>query len=118
MNKSEFLKIANEIFTDAIGVLDKANIDYANDDDALSNFKEAAEILGCYKYDVLLVYWFKHFKSITNHIKGKRGNREPIKGRFLDCINYLVLCYAMIVEDEREEIPEPTWDKNDRNSSR
>lgn len=75
-------------------------------DDVLANFKRVSERTGISPQQVALVYFLKHVDSIQT-IVTRRGiiDPEPVKGRFADAINYLILLYALVEEDQlRQEV--------------
>lgn len=79
----------------------KKNQEYAPEFDPLNNFKEGAEVSGLTEEQVLFMYMTKHLVSIRDIVFGKvPANRELIREKTGDIINYLVLYNAIL--DERE----------------
>jgi len=73
--------------------------EYAGDDDALSNFKLAAEIVGISPLQVCLVYTFKTFMAMGSYAKhNKELSDESIEGRVLDLRLYGALFLALAKE--------------------
>lgn len=73
--------------------------DYAGDDDALANFKRAAENLGLSPTEVWGVYASKHWDAIMSFIKnGGQLESEPIEGRIDDLMVYLLLFKGLVQE--------------------
>jgi len=101
MKTGEFNILVAEFFGECQDILDKATLDYATENDRLANFKELAIILDTTPGEVLMVYFMKHLISIRNYYKGRQSNREDIRGRFKDAVNYLILGLAL-VEEERD----------------
>jgi hypothetical protein len=80
---------------------------YANDSDTLANFKGVANLLTqasgqeIKPETVCLIYWYKHFTSVVKYaldpsFVDRKG--EGMTGRFDDCINYLELLRALVLE--------------------
>lgn len=92
--------------------------EYAGDDDRLANFRRNAEAQGLPMTSIWGVYAAKHWDAIMQFVKDKntgkeRKRMEPIDGRALDLIVYLILFIAMTEEmsddwisfDGRSHIP-------------
>ena len=69
---------------------------YSGKDDALDNFKRNAKNLGVSPLVVWNIYFSKHLDAIDSFIRGEYSDSEPIRGRFMDAINYLELGYGLI----------------------
>jgi hypothetical protein len=79
--------------------------EYSGDIDRLLNFRRNAEALGLPMETVWAVYAAKHWDAVMQYVKdlntGKTRERmEPIDGRMMDLIVYLVLALAMVEERE------------------
>lgn len=73
------------------------------DEDVLKNFKEAGDYLGIEPHKSLGLYMKKHFDAIFNYIKtGGQSQSEPIHGRIVDAINYLIFLEALFEEMNKE----------------
>lgn len=84
-------------------VTESKNHDYSVNDDAMSNFKEIAALLGISPRVVWAVLWMKHVTAICNHMaQGKKLKSESIHGRFIDNANYSVLGDALDKDLELE----------------
>jgi hypothetical protein len=81
-------------------VLTNKGRDYAvGSTDRLHNFKTAAEFLGLRPIQTWSVYAYKHMAAIFAYVKnGGQHESEPIEGRIVDLINYLLLLYKMVKE--------------------
>lgn len=105
MTTQQQIKLAEELFNECIATLKSKGADYASNTDSLANFKRNAERLGMTKYQVWLLYFTKHVDAIINSIKrdptSPQVESEPLRGRILDDINYLVLLHCLLEEDER-----------------
>lgn len=79
---------------------------YANDNDALANFKRAAQHLGLAPLQVCAIYMGKHFDAIMSYAKrGKDITGESLFGRVIDLRLYAALFLALAREIEIEEEP-------------
>jgi len=68
-------------------------------DDVLKNFKRVAERLNITPLQAWGVYALKHFDAITTYARDPAiPQAEAIEGRFCDAINYLLLGFALHVE--------------------
>jgi hypothetical protein len=104
MNRQQFSEFRDQHY-DAIAAINaKKGKDYAGDDDALANFKAAAEAFGMTPFQVWAVYHHKHQSAIDSFIKNGQVESEPIEGRIHDAILYLFLLLGLI-EDEKPADP-------------
>lgn len=81
--------------------------EYAGDVDRLANFRRNATRLGLQPETVWAVYFNKHIDALMQYISdlehGKsRPSSEPITGRALDAVTYLILFLAL--HDAREKM--------------
>lgn len=82
--------------------------DYAGDDDALRNFKEAARDLGVSPALIWAVYANKHWSAIMTYCREGKVESEGIEGRCHDAILYTFLLLGLIREGTAPEpIPVP-----------
>ena len=102
MNRQRFNDLRDKAYTDIVGINQAKGVDYAGEDDALANFKEAAEALGLTPFQIWAVYHHKHQSAINQFIKRGRVESEPIEGRVKDAILYLFLLLGLI-EDQKQE---------------
>ena len=103
MTTEEFKSLFDSDIMPAIRKMrDEGQKEYAQDaDEIFANFNRVANALNCDKKKVLLTYLLKHIDGITAFAKGHTSQREDITGRITDSIVYLMLFWAMIIE-ERE----------------
>lgn len=106
MIRPEYNKLREEIIKEAFEVSDAKGRDYTrSSEDVLANFKTVAERIGISPMKSLLVYMSKHSDAIENYIKNDGAfESEPIKGRIIDNINYLILLWCIINENTLGEI--------------
>ena len=89
-----------------------------DDVNVFANFERASLDIGLSREQILWVYFSKHKDSISKFIKDLRTKdieqieenlSEPIEGRIVDAINYLLLLYGM-EKDRRLNVKEHNGD--------
>lgn len=103
MNSGQLMYLAEETFERVRSLQRTKGKDYAGEDDALSNFKDAAAGLGVGPMTIWTVYAHKHWSAIVSFCKNGQTESEPIMGRIDDLITYLVLLKGLIVEAQGED---------------
>lgn len=98
MVREEFQRIMGEVYDEIVGLNNTKGHDYAGDQDALRNFKSAADRLSLTPYQIWSVYGDKHWSAIMTFAAEGDVKSEPIEGRIKDCILYLFLLYALALE--------------------
>ena len=69
--------------------------------DRLHNFKTVANFTGLSPKEALGVYFYKHVAAIFAYIKKDgQAESEPIEGRIVDVINYMLL-FAKLIREEK-----------------
>lgn len=104
MNNDEFQIYTNDIL-DRVedNLVQKADRDYATDEDRLYNFHSAAPILGSAE-KACLAYATKHFMSVAKMVNdGKKVTREFALEKLGDMATYMVLLYALMMEGNEDE---------------
>jgi hypothetical protein len=101
MTNQELLEIAKELFQKCLDTLESKGRVYSGRVDAFRNFTSIADELGINRKIVWWVYFRKHIDAIRTYITCDYKDPEPIEGRIMDAINYLILLYGMI-EQEKE----------------
>lgn len=96
MNRQEFGILRDAAYKQIASINDVKGHDYAGDEDALANFKEAARQLGVSPYVIWYVYFHKHWSAIQTFLKEGDVASEPIEGRIYDAILYLFLLLGLI----------------------
>ncbi len=99
MNNEEFRAIITKMDNACNAVLNSGQKEYARDTDVFANFEKLSLDLGISREQVLWVQAMKHRDGIASYIRGVRSQREDVRGRIIDLINYLRLLYAMVEED-------------------
>lgn len=87
------------LLADCREVLARKGADYSGHGDRLANFTNCARAFGVSPRIALGIYLSKHLSAVNAYIKNDKVESEPIRGRIVDAINYLVLLNYMI---ERE----------------
>lgn len=103
MTYQDFDELSEELIEEAIEVSQSKRKDYTvGSEDALKNFKSVAERTGISPMQVLGIYMMKHQDAIANYIKSQgQSESEPIKYRIIDNINYLLLLWGLINDEEK-----------------
>ena len=96
MTRDEFMEMIEEFSKERYAIQTSKGEAYSGKDDALDNFKRNAKNLGVSPLVVWNIYFSKHIDAINSFIRGEYSDTEPIKGRFMDAINYLELGYGLI----------------------
>lgn len=89
---------AEMLFEMCKGVTETAQVEYASESNVFENFEDGAAALGIPREVELGVLLHKHFRGIFSWIRGNRQQRDTLRGRIIDAINYLVLLDAMVNE--------------------
>lgn len=110
MDRKTFLeKIVDPTLAEAKRILVGKGDEYSNAQEVTTNFRRNAEKLGLSVYSVHAVYMGKHLDSIERYIRERQaGNwpkmEEPIQGRVVDVINYLLLFLAIDHEEFQKHL--------------
>lgn len=89
----------------------KKGADYAGDEDALANFKEAAADIGVSPYVIWYVYFHKHLSAVKRFVEKGQVESEPIEGRIDDAILYLFLLRGLIKDEQMKPAEERLGDR-------
>lgn len=104
MKEDEFNEIVEQLFNACKDVLQRKNTVYTDGSDRLSNFKRGSELRKISKCKVLWGYLLKHFVAIQNFIDKGETRTGLYLPKIIDTINYLVLLYAMLREEEQKNL--------------
>lgn len=104
MTFEEFENFQNRLLEEVKQMGSTKGKEYAfKHEDRFQNFNEDAEEMGI---DRLLCAWIftnKHIRSLRSYIRNKSTfSTEPIRGRIIDIIVYLILIAGMIEEEENK----------------
>lgn len=101
MDKERFKKVRQTLIDKIFKTAEAKGEDYTKGSvDVLANFKEVGKKLKLNPKQILLVYMDKHQEAIANYIQTNgRSESEPIEERIIDNINYLLLLWGLIVEE-------------------
>lgn len=103
MNRVEFSDLINKFHDQILDLNATKGHDYAGDEDALANFKEAGRQAGVPPEQVWAIYTYKHWSAIMTFCKEGHVTSEPIEGRITDLILYSYLLLGLIHDSEIEE---------------
>jgi hypothetical protein len=95
VTKPEFLDHLSGFFADLRKLTDSKGVEYANSDDQLANFKRLSARVGIEPEKVNYVFLTKHLDSIEHAIRTGKTLSEPLRGRCLDAVLYLILLSAL-----------------------
>ena len=92
--------IKGQILPKVMKTRDARQKEYAQDvDNVFANFERIAMAIDVDRERVLMTYLLKHIDGISAYTKGHRSQREDVTGRITDAIVYLMLLWAMVVEE-------------------
>jgi hypothetical protein len=119
MTLEKLIEIHQNDADKCLGILEKANLEYSTNHDALDNFYLVSKLLGdvVSPKQVAAVYMSKHIIGIMKAINGNLNQRDTVAGRIHDTKNYLTLMHGLFIEDEKlssksnQTNYEPTWDR-------
>ena len=80
--------------------MNSKGLSYSGTEDAFGNFKRCAKLSGTTPEQTWFTYFIKHFDSLCSYLREEYNDTEPIEGRIIDLINYLMLFYGMIKEKQ------------------
>jgi len=117
MTNEEFTQESKTLIKTCLITLGTKGVEYQSskkgDDNVFDNFERAANDLGVDRIIPLKIYMNKHWDSICTFIRRLNSNQslkeveadmsEPINGRIVDLINYLLLMNSMINEERNKE---------------
>jgi hypothetical protein len=108
MDTKELVELRKELFSQIEIIMDLKGKEYSGKIDRLANFKRNGNNLGLPPESIWAVYCGKHWDSLMSFIReigeGKdieeieKNLSEPINGRILDIITYLILLQGLIQE--------------------
>jgi hypothetical protein len=100
MNHTTFRKTIERVCREVRALHNQAHLEYASDENVFDNFERIQHELGIDRKHILWTYFLKHKDGITAYLKGRRLQREDVRGRINDAITYLLLLRGMIDEEE------------------
>lgn len=110
MKNKEFDDVVNETVEATALLLKRKGLEYSNEVDRLSAFKDIAKEAGVTSKQALLVLKSKHTGAISKYIRNDAKGlqqilNEPIEQRIYDDINYLILLLALLKEEQTAKQP-------------
>lgn len=121
MTHEQFSILLEELDGAGAKVLSEKNARYSASNDALQNFHEGAEIMGCTTAQTCWGYMTKHLSALKKMIwSNDFSNRADVYEKCIDSINYIRFLWA-ISEEERNKLTEndscieyPDWTKTEK----
>ena len=108
MKTEELIRLRQYIFKQVEEVMDNKGKEYSGKEDRLANFKRNGKNLGLAPEAIWGVYCGKHWDSLMSFLKDLNSGidikalegvlSEPIDGRIMDIITYLILLQGLIEE--------------------
>ena len=108
MTFEQFDELTAETWREVVEMRNTKGREYAKTSDRLANFKAQAEDSGVTPLQAWHVFFSKHTRAINSYVRDGCVYSEPIHGRFVDAITYLLLGLALIEESEVEAVMENT----------
>lgn len=104
MTFAEFDEFTETFLKEVRKMKDTKGKEYANTTDRFDNFNRLALKNDVGRLVVANIYMTKHLDAIDSYIKtGREHSSEPIRGRFIDAVTYLILMAGM--QDETKPTP-------------
>ena len=101
MTLNEFNALLDKVLEQCRDIMNSKGVAYSGTDDKFGNFKRIAKKLNLRTEQIWSVYFNKHIDAIDAYIRGEYSDSEPIEGRIMDAINYLLLLYGILAEEKR-----------------
>jgi len=98
-NREYFKKEVEKTLKEFKDVLESKGQAYSGESDYFANFKRIANDLSINPETVWYVYFSKHLDALKTYLSGNYCDSEPISGRIIDLINYLILLKVYIEEN-------------------
>lgn len=101
--------VMDQMLKDCIKTLQLKGAEYTiGSEDRLANFRRVAEQVDSTPEKTWFTYFYKHYCALVSYIKkGKVTSNEPIEGRIMDMIVYLLLFTKMVKENQAPKFPTP-----------
>ena len=99
MTRDDFkILVKNQIIPQCLSIMNSKGLSYSGKEDSLANFKRCAKLADTSVEKTWLTYYIKHQDALCSYIREEYSDSEPIEGRIIDLINYLMLFYAIVTE--------------------
>ena len=103
MEAQKFYDLTKNFLDECMEIMKSKGMAYSGTNDKFGNFKRVAKNLCMSPEQVWFVYFSKHFDALSAYIRGEYSDSEPIKGRIMDMVNYLLLLNGLIVEEDGKD---------------
>lgn len=101
MKSEQLYNILKEkLLPECVAIMKSKGESYSGKEDKLGNFKRCSKLADIPVKKAWFVYFVKHYDALTSYIRGEYSDSESIEGRIKDMINYLILLYAIIYEEQ------------------
>lgn len=97
MTTDERIEHDTEFFAECLAITRGAAKEYADPNNNFANFEDGAAFADMTREQNLAVLLHKHLRGIGNWLDGVKNQRDSIRGRIQDAVNYLVILDAMII---------------------
>ncbi len=104
MKLSDFNEILDDVLDKCRDIMNSKGVAYSGTDDKFGNFNRIATKLGLDRKKIWSVYFNKHTDAIDAFLREEYKDCEPIQGRIMDAINYLLLLYGMVEEEDTDPV--------------
>lgn len=109
MTHKQFKILLEELDGTGSKVLSEKNARYSTSDDALQNFHEGAEIMGCTTAQACWGYMTKHLSALRKMIwSNDFNNREDVYEKCVDTINYIRFLWTISEEERNKAVEDNT----------
>lgn len=109
MTHEQFKILLEELDGTGVKILAEKNSKYSTSDDALQNFHEGAEIMGCTTAQACWGYMTKHLSALRKMIwSNDFSNREDVYEKCIDIINYVRFLWAISEEERNKAVKDNT----------
>ncbi len=104
MTLSDFNEMIDSVLDECRDIINSKGVAYSGVDDKFGNFNRIGKKLGLDRKKIWSVYFNKHIDAIDAFLRGEYKDCEPIQGRIMDAINYLLLLYGMVEEEDTDPV--------------
>lgn len=106
MKHETFNELLDELESSRVATLKEKNARYGDPTDALHNFAQGAEIMGCTPAQCAWNYATKHIVALRDMImRNNFSNREDVLEKIQDIQNYLSFIWCIANDNDSAEAP-------------
>lgn len=100
LQKAGFNGLVESVMNDLTKMMAAGQAEYAGGENVFGNFVRGALEIGVGPEAVLWIYAMKHKDGIAAYLRGHKSQREPVEGRIIDLIVYLILLHCMVTVEK------------------